>query len=175
MGSCSQCEPVTMTDCINGVVELCPAGFFCPNVTATVPVACPDGFICKDGYISPVECDALSSCPAEAATKGPGAGLIGILFLMIFMTFAVLWLIALFRKRWSQTAVSAAAQRQQVSALMFFYLWYTDCQELETLCDLKIEFSIPEQTSLDPIRFARSLIDRLLIYHTMIPEIFLHV
>ena len=119
IGSCFNCKPIasfpTGFYCVNGSIALCPAGSFCPNVTATYPHQCPEGFLCRDGYAAPVECDSLSSCPAGSGSKLPGVGFLGILVAMIITTIAALWLISFYRKRRSRIAVSDSERRKQVS------------------------------------------------------------
>ena len=119
LGTCFECQPLESVPpglyCTGGNVKVCPTGYYCPYTAGAAPIECPEGYICREGYASPVECGVLSSCPAGALTKGPAAGFIGILAMMLVSTVAALWLIAYVRRRRSHKALSESEFRKQVT------------------------------------------------------------
>ena len=118
LGTCSTCTTTTVVlegyYCNQGVVQLCPAGFYCPFVASSEPIECPDGYICRDGYSAPVECSKLSTCDAGVTSKSTGPGFVVILALIGAITFATLWFLDFLRRRKAKKALSASEKHNHV-------------------------------------------------------------
>ena len=118
VGTCFTCDPNVYVSegyfCNQGAVQLCPAGYYCPFVAGSAPVECPEGYICRAGYSTPVKCNRLSKCEAGATSKATGPGFVVILVLISAVTLVILWLIGFIRKRKGKKATSASEKHKQV-------------------------------------------------------------
>ena len=82
VGTCVDCTHSSVKKpgykCGDGVVSLCPAGYYCPlNVstgTYNIQRRCPSDFICFSGFISPIACREGQKCDAGATNISQGWG-----------------------------------------------------------------------------------------------------
>ena len=116
LGTCVPCTAPAGYYCDSGVVTLCPAGFYCPTVAGSVPIECPDGYVCQAGFTEPQECTALSKCPAESSVKKPGVGAILILVAMIVLTGLIIWMVRKLRVKRLRKSTSAAQKHKEVKS-----------------------------------------------------------
>ena len=113
-GTCVACDAPAGYYCNQGVITLCPAGFYCPDVASAVPIACPEDYVCQAGYTEPVACNSLSKCPAGSSVRKPGAGAIVILVAMLVVIGLVVWFLRKLRQRRLKKSNSAAQKHKEV-------------------------------------------------------------
>lgn len=119
IGQCQTCTTSTIVQegyyCANGVVTICPAGFYCPFQSGAVPVICPEGYICRQGFSQPFECSKLSKCAEGATSKTPGPGAIVILVAMVLVTFGAIWFVRVLRRKRARVSTDAAQKHKDVA------------------------------------------------------------
>ena len=119
IGQCQTCTPSTIVQegyyCANGVVTICPAGFYCPFLSGAVPVICPEGYICREGFSQPFECSKLSKCAEGATSKTPGPGAILVLIAVLLLTFGAIGLVRVHRRKRARASTDAAQKHKDVA------------------------------------------------------------
>lgn len=92
------------------------AGYYCPYESAAIPIRCPEGYYCRRGVSSPMDCNSISRCDAGSISRSVASVAIVIL---VVIAIALLVLstevLKLMLKRKSKSANNAAAMHQSVS------------------------------------------------------------
>ena len=97
VGTCGLCYAPVGYYCGQGELKLCPAGFYCPDVPSALPIRCPEGYFCLEGFAEPIECPILSRCPEGSSIRKPDAPAIIILVGIIAGMGLLVWLVTKFR------------------------------------------------------------------------------
>jgi len=109
VGSCLGCDAEHLGPgyyCQNNQALLCPNGYYCPNYTHKV--ICPEGSWCKSGFVHPMDCSPLITCPEGSESQMAGFGFVALL-IWLFSSCSMITCCIKIRKRKAEQAVREAA------------------------------------------------------------------